>query len=129
MGVLMIALPQLAVLRFAHVHVLLLGWVSMMIYGVAYHVLPRFTGNVVYSRRLAWWHLGLVNIGLVGLAVFGALAGSPHNPEWRIPLLAAALVEAFGIVVFVFNIAMSTRRHDVAGGAPGCAAPAARRIS
>jgi len=31
-------------LKPVHVHLGLLGWMSMMIYGVGYHVLPRFTG-------------------------------------------------------------------------------------
>jgi hypothetical protein len=112
MGVLILAVPPLGTLRFAHVHINLLGWVSMMIYGVAYHVLPRFTGNPVYSRRLAWWHLGLVNAGLIGMAVFGSLGGSPYHPDWRIPLVASAAVEASGIALFIFNIAMSMRTHD-----------------
>lgn len=112
LGVLMLAVPSLGTLRFAHVHINLLGWVSMMIYGVAYHVLPRFTGNPVYSRSLAWWHLGLVNAGLAGLAIFGALGGGPYNPDWQTPLVVSGAVEALGIATFIFNIAMSIRTHD-----------------
>lgn len=119
LGVLMLAVPALGVLRFAHLHILLLGWVSMMIYGVAYHVLPRFTGNPLYSRSLAWWHLGLVNAGLVGLVLFGALGGGPHHPGWRLPLISSAAVETLGIVLFIFNIAMSMRTHASCSPAPG----------
>lgn len=130
MGVLMIALPSLGILRFAHMHVLLLGWVSMMIYGVAYHVLPRFTGNPVYSRTMAWWHLGFVNAGLVGMAVFGTLGSGPYNPDWRLPLLIAAVIQVLGIGLFIINIAMSMRQHTLLPGAPppaACPSPAARR--
>ena len=35
--------------RFAHVHFNLLGFMSMMIYGVGYFILPRFNG-----RTLRW---------------------------------------------------------------------------
>ena len=45
LGVVMAVSPAAAVYRTAHLHMNLLGFVSMMIYGVAYHVIPRFTGN------------------------------------------------------------------------------------
>ena len=53
LGVAMAVHPAWTVYRLPHVHVLLLGFVTMMIYGVAYHVIPRFTGAPLYSRRLA----------------------------------------------------------------------------
>ena len=40
----------------AHVHMNMLGFVTMMIYGVAYHVIPRFIGKPLHARRLAAWH-------------------------------------------------------------------------
>ncbi|HUF49370.1 MAG TPA: hypothetical protein VMN60_00965, partial [Longimicrobiales bacterium] len=43
--------PAAVIYRPAHMHANLLGFVSMMIFGVAYHVLPRFTGNALRSRR------------------------------------------------------------------------------
>ncbi len=52
-----------------HAHTNLLGWVSMMIFAVAYHVLPRFSGRPLYSNRLADMHLILSNIGLIGLII------------------------------------------------------------
>jgi hypothetical protein len=41
LGVGMAARPAWAVYRPAHVHMVALGFVAMMIYGVAYHVVPR----------------------------------------------------------------------------------------
>ena len=46
----------------AHVHVMLLGWISMMIYGVGYHILPRFNGNPVAFPKLAVVHFFTANI-------------------------------------------------------------------
>ena len=45
------ALPAYA-LR-AHAHLMLLGFVGMMIFGIGLHVLPRFTGRPLFSERLA----------------------------------------------------------------------------
>jgi cbb3-type cytochrome oxidase subunit 1 len=44
LGVAMGVRPAWSIYRAAHLHMLLLGFVGMMIFGVAYHVVPRFTG-------------------------------------------------------------------------------------
>jgi cbb3-type cytochrome oxidase subunit 1 len=81
------------------VHLNLLGWVSMFIYGVAYHVIPRFTGNPLHSPRLADLHVVLANVGLIGMAVGFAIWGPG-------PLVAiAGTAEAIGGFIFVYNIA------------------------
>ncbi len=49
---------------------LLLGFVTMMIAGVAYHVFPRFAATPLFSPRLARIHLVVANIG-VTLMVIG----------------------------------------------------------
>lgn len=64
LGVAMAVQPSWLVYRPAHVHMALLGFVVMMISGVAYNVLPRFSGTPLHSRRLAWIHLWIANIGL-----------------------------------------------------------------
>jgi cbb3-type cytochrome oxidase subunit 1 len=45
----------------------------MMIYGVAYHVIPRFTGHPLHSRRAAGIHWWLSNVGLALMACGFAL--------------------------------------------------------
>src|SRR5690606_30606467 len=73
-GVSMAFLPMHAsVYRPAHVHANLLGFVSMMIFGVAYDVIPRFTGTPLPSRRLARAHFWIANGGRA-LLVGGWLA-------------------------------------------------------
>lgn len=62
-----------------HAHLNLLGFMAMFVYGVAYHVLPRFKGRQLYSQRMSRYHLYLSNIALVGMAVsfpFYSLWGS-----------------------------------------------------
>ena len=55
-GVAMGIHPLWTLYRVAHMHIVLLGFVAMMIFGVAYHVIPRFTGYPLHSRRGATWH-------------------------------------------------------------------------
>ena len=72
-GIAMAVYPMWAVYRVAHMHMLLLGFVTMMIYGVAYHVIPRFTGHALHRRRAAGWHWWLSNAGLASMATGFAL--------------------------------------------------------
>jgi len=48
----------------AHGHIMLLGFFLMFIYGVGFHVLPRFSGFPLYSERMANWQLYFANAGL-----------------------------------------------------------------
>jgi hypothetical protein len=51
----------------SHAHVLLIGFVSMMIFGVGYHLLPVFAGTYLFSLRLAEIQFWLQNLGLSAL--------------------------------------------------------------
>ncbi len=84
--------------RFAHVHFNLLGWMTMMIYGVGYFILPRFNG-----RTLRWpsWlpaHFYIANIGLVGM-----VATTPGRPSAGFVFFSALSVLSAGM--FVANMA------------------------
>lgn len=87
----------------AHAHANLLGFVSMMIFGVAYHVIPRFTGAPLYGPRLATAHLWVANLGLACL-----VAGWIGRVWWReageLVLRVGAVASAVGAALFIFNI-------------------------
>jgi hypothetical protein len=84
--------------RFAHVHFNLLGFMSMMIYGVGYFILPRFNG-----RTLRWpsWvpvHFYVSNLGLIGM-----VATAPERPSGGFILFSALSVISAGM--FAVNLA------------------------
>lgn len=119
LGLAMAMHPAWAVYRTAHLHMNLYGFVAMMIFGVAYHVIPRFTGHPLHSRRLAvaqWW---LANVGLAvfvtGLAM---LPDTAFGAAARVVVAAGGLVAATAAYVFVYNIWRTIDGH-----------PAARRAS
>lgn len=103
LGVGMAANPQWVAYRTAHIHMNLLGFVTMMIYGVAYHVIPRFSGHPLHRPRLAtvqWW---LSNAGLL-LMVIGFVMRA-HVGRTAIPVLAiGGSVSALGAYLFVYLI-------------------------
>lgn len=103
LGVAMAVVPHWVVYRPAHMHMNLLGFVTMMIYGVAYHVIPRFTGNPLHSPRLATVHWWAANAGLAGMVAGFALR--PHLGSAAVPLLGAgALLSAAGAYMFVYGL-------------------------
>jgi cbb3-type cytochrome oxidase subunit 1 len=103
MGVAMAVHPMWIIYRPAHVHMNLLGFVTMMIYGVAYYVVPRFFGHSLYSKRLAGAHWWLSNIGL-GVMVVGFIM-APHFGQRSVPILGAGgTLSALGAFAFIFNV-------------------------
>ena len=96
--------PVWVLYRPAHLHMNLLGFVTMMIAGVGYHVFPRFVGQPLHSPRIAATHLVMSNLGLA-LMVAGFLTrpGSAHGVAASL-LGAGALMSAFAIYLFVYNV-------------------------
>ncbi len=109
--------------RPAHVHANLLGFVSMMIFGVAYHVIPRFTGNPLHSRRLGPVHLWTANLGLA-LLVSGWIVRVWAFGAGEALVRAGGAVSAVGVGLFIYNIwrtlgpAPALRRATAAGAMP-----------
>lgn len=89
--------------RPAHAHAHLLGFVSMMIFGVAYHVIPRFSGSPLASRRLAAAHFWVANAGLAGM-----VGGWIVRVWWREAggalLGVGGSLTALGASFFIYNI-------------------------
>ena len=84
-----------------HTHLNLLGWMSMMIFGVAYHILPRFSGRPLWSDRLALAHLWLANIGLIGMTAGWVLE---YLEKGGTALNVFSTVEAISVFLFVINM-------------------------
>lgn len=106
LGVSMAAYPAWTVYRPVHEHMTLLGFVTMMIYGVAYHVIPRFTGLPLHSRRMPVWHWWASNIGLSGMvAGFVLRISGAVNPLMSTTALATGgSLAAAGAYMFVYNL-------------------------
>jgi cytochrome c oxidase cbb3-type subunit 1 len=103
-GLLMIFLPDA---RFTmtriHVHILLLGFMAMMIYGVGYHILPRFMGRPVYSHRLGNVQVWLANITLLGLS-FSWILEATVGGFWHYLTILFGMGQGAAIFVFIVNL-------------------------
>ena len=103
LGVGMAVSPALVVYRTAHIHFLLLGFVTGMIFGVGYHVFPRFAGRALRSPRLMLAHWWLANAGVGAIGAAFALRAS--GVSWAPALLAAGgSAAALGAYLFAWNV-------------------------
>jgi cbb3-type cytochrome oxidase subunit 1 len=103
LGVAMAVHPAWGIYYPAHVHMNLLGFVMMMIYGVAYHVIPRFMGRPLRNRRLAGWQWWVSNGGLA-LMVAGFLARPSTTGLGTLLLSIGGALVAAGAYAFIYNI-------------------------
>ncbi|MBF0634726.1 MAG: DUF1858 domain-containing protein [Nitrospinae bacterium] len=91
-------------IRFVHVHTMLLGFMAMLIYGVAYHILPRFNAKPVPYPGLIPVQYWLANIGIVGLSAFYILGGFWGTGALRVFFGLFGIMEAVAIAIFIINI-------------------------
>lgn len=104
MGIEMLIWPDM---RFAHgrvhVHLLLLGFMAMMIYGVGYHILPRFMGRPVYSHRLGNVQVWIANITLIGLSISWVLEAA-QGGFWHTLTILFGIGQGVAIFLFIINL-------------------------
>jgi len=133
----MIAKPGLGVstpLKYAHAHAMLIGFIAMMIFGVAYRMLPLppllGTGGL-YSIDLARYHLYIANISLAGMVLIGILM--PILPSvGTVGLAVKGLMAAFGLLqvvgmfMYIYNLykTLQLKENDLPfGGGKGPGGP------
>lgn len=105
LGILMLGHPSLLSLKFVHSHLNMLGWVSMMIFGVGYHILPRFSGRPLKSPKMGEVQFWLANVGLIGMLLFYTLGSiSPETGLYTSLTVAFGLAEAFSVFLFFYNM-------------------------
>jgi hypothetical protein len=90
--------------RFVHIHINLLGFMTMMIAGVAYHVVPRFAARSMHWVEGIKYHYFLHNIGLLGM-IGVRLIDTYEIIDIKINLFAYfAVVMAISLIIMVYNL-------------------------
>lgn len=83
-------------LGWTQVHLLVLGWATMIAMGAVYQLIHVVLQRNIYSTRLGYIHFAFYSIGTIGL-----LIGFFHfNSAW---IGAFAVLAAIGIILFVLN--------------------------
>ncbi len=107
LGIVMLGNQNMMAMKFVHSHLNMLGWVSMMIYGVGYHILPRFMGRPLYSNKVGEAQFYLANISLVTMLVFYTL--NIYNPSsvFQVLTVVSGVVQAVSIILFFYNMLLT----------------------
>ncbi len=85
-----------------YVHLLVIGWVTMLILGIVFWMFPKYTpGKPRGSQRLGWASYLLLNTG-VGLRTISEPLNAPGT-VWAVLLVIAAVLLWLGGMAFVAN--------------------------
>ena len=95
--------PPWIVYRPAHAHMNVVGFLTMLVFGVGYQLLPRLFGHPLHSRRLGIIHFFCANLGLAGL-VLGFLMQPHRGAPARWVMGAGGLLFALGAMLWVYNL-------------------------
>lgn len=108
----------------SHAHMLLLGGLSMLLFGVIYALLPVLTGLEIRSRRLANWHFWTWLAGALVMPYAMGLAGTRgmlrrtiytnglYRPHMAVAMVGGVLLMV-GLVVFVANLVVTLGLRNV----------------
>jgi cbb3-type cytochrome oxidase subunit 1 len=104
LGIAMLWDQSLMSLKFVHSHLNMLGWVSMMIYGVGYHVLPRFSGRPLKYPKMGELQFWAANLGLIGMLAFYTLNIYAPTMIFNSGAVVFGGLEVFSIALFFYNM-------------------------
>lgn len=110
LGVAMAMHPALGAYRFVHSHLMLIGWVTMMIYGVGYHILPRFAGKLIKNKGLAEAQFWAANAGLIGMVVFYGM--SQRDASYKVAFGLFSAIQVISIFMFFYNMIATLYAKD-----------------
>lgn len=104
LGIAMLWEQSFLSLKFVHSHLNMLGWVSMMIYGVGYHILPRFSGKPLRYPKMGELQFWTANIGLIGMLFFYTLNIYSNSEAYSLLSVWFGAMEVFSIFLFFYNM-------------------------
>ena len=111
-GLAIAAHPAWVAYRPAHAHMNVVGFLTMMVFGVGYQLLPRLFGHALHSRWMAIAHWWFANVGLAMMVAGFILA--PHvGPVRSAPVTASGgTLFALGALGFVYNMWRTFNKAD-----------------
>jgi len=91
-------------LRQTHVHLLTFGWITQLIIGIAYWMLPRLTRFEPRGNELVNWAVFVTfNAGLLMRVVFEPLHLNQPSPAFGLLLFTSGWLQVAAGVLFVAN--------------------------
>jgi len=90
-------------LRPVHTNAVFWGWSSLAMMGLAYYVVPRVSNVPIFSIKIGYWTLGLINASVV-LGSICLMAGINNGGgEYREYIWPVMLLFGIGIIISLIN--------------------------
>ncbi len=97
-------LPALDELLSIYIHLLVLGWLTQLVFGVVYWMFPKYSAERPRgSEALGWWTYALLNIGLLMRAIAEPAQSMDPSPVTGWMLVIAAGLHLLSALGFVLN--------------------------
>jgi len=85
-------------------HLLMVGWVTQTIFGVAYWMFPRFSPDRPHgSEHLALMTYASLNVGLISRAVAEPMLVLDSSDLWTVVLIISAVLQWLAALAFAVN--------------------------
>ena len=91
--------PTGGLLRPVHAEANLWGFVTLLISGMAYHMVPRFMGRPLPAPQLSEWQSWLA-IGGIGITIIGWVALIYRWPAARLLLVLGGTIQVLAVLLF-----------------------------
>lgn len=100
-------------LRFVHIHINLLGFMTMFIAGVAYHVIPRFNSQPVPWPEGVRHHFIMQNVGLLGMVGAHLAGGFIQGGFIHVLFAGFSILTGISLLIMVYNLWGSSKDTDM----------------
>jgi cytochrome c oxidase cbb3-type subunit 1 len=101
-------------LRPIHTNVLFWGWASLGMIGLALYVVPRTSQKRLYSIRLAWISLFLINISVISGAILLLSGVTNGAQEYREFIWPAMGVFVIALLLLTYNLYRTVAERSIA---------------
>jgi hypothetical protein len=88
-----------------HAHLNLVGWATMMLFGLFYR-----GDQVAAARTVAGWHFWIAVLGMICF-IPGIAGANLGNATWAIFIIPGALLTLISMLIFAWTVWESARRH------------------
>lgn len=81
-----------------YLHVLVMGWITQLIFGVAYWMFPKYSKDTPRGdERIGWLIFICFNLGLITRII-----GEPFSVRWLLPV--SAVLQFVGVWFFILAV-------------------------
>lgn len=102
-------------LRSLHLQVMIFGWLSMVLMGAFYYIIPREVDGQLYSPGLGNLHFLLMHVGILGVGAH-LILGYTSGREYLEPILLLDIAVVLVWLIFTANMFITIFKGEVKDG-------------